>query len=169
MKLEEFTFDSQRVEIASAVAAGLGLSGLACLISVVDHDSVFDFRRCIGFMVFAVGSYLTVALLLCRWWKGQLKHAIPIWILIALLGTMFLVGVISIDRGIVFWRSSQRTVLGEFINGQWEDIKFLFVLGCGITLPITATVHYAPNIIRAFVRWRKGPEPPRSILGGEGM
>lgn len=61
--------------VASALAAGLGISGLACLISVVDSDS-FLISVAVAFMVLSVGSYSRVAVLLCRWWKGQFKQVL---------------------------------------------------------------------------------------------
>lgn len=169
MKLQTITSNNKGVEIASAIAAGLGISVLVCLISIVDQDSSFDFRRCFSFTLLSVASYSAVALLLHRYWTGLLKRMVPIWILIAFFGTALLVSIIGIDTGIFFWKSSQRVEqnLAEFMLVQLEDVRVLFILVCCFTLPITATVYYAGSIVRAARRWHNRSDAPPSILGNQ--
>lgn len=169
MNFEAFTSNSKRVEVASALAASLGISGLVCLISAVDQDSPFDLRRCVSFVLLSVASYSAVALLLHRFWTGLLKRLIPIWILIAFFGSALLVSIVGIDTGIFFWKSPQRMerTLIEFVSVQMESLQILFILVLCITLPITATVYYAGSIVRVVRRWHNGAEKPPTILGNQ--
>lgn len=80
MRLKAFTNDPTLVPITCALAAGLLVSGLDCLLTAVDQEHSFGLRHCVRSLLTSVAAYTTVAFFL-RWcWTGLLMRIVPIWI-----------------------------------------------------------------------------------------
>lgn len=151
-------------ELKCAIAAGLSVSGLHCLLLAVDSEP-FELLRCVKSVIISVASYSGIALLLLCCWKGGVRRVIPVWLPIAILGTAVLASTVGISVGIDRWHSPQRMerTLAEFIAVQLNDLQSLFIVLCIITLPVTAIVYYAKVIAKVFLN--QGPEQLPSILG----
>ena len=156
--------NNTNVEHNCALAAGLCVGGLNCLVSGLEPDHSFELWHCVRSVLLSVASYTAVALFI-RWrWRGLLKRIVPVWVAIAILGTALLISLVGVYVGINSWRSPQRVErsLGEFIAVQVNDFLSLFIVVCVLTLPVTAMVYYARNMITCV--WPKKVEPPPSIL-----
>jgi hypothetical protein len=136
--LEWFSGNTARVDISSGAAAGAGLcvTGLVFLkISMLDRVDPLDFN---GMMIALLGALLLVvsAGAFRFYTKALASNATP-----TTLGT-----------------------IGDFIRDKAKDGLGVFVILSLLTLPITAVVHHAWNIVRGVRRWYYyGAEPP-SIL-----
>lgn len=171
--IESFSRNRTRVDMMSAAAAGVGLSATGIIllrVSTLGRLNPADFKDVVSLVLITVIPYLVATLLLHWLWIKPLRRMIPSWVLIALLGSSFIVlsvGVLSFYTK-TGWSDSTTMyeTLRAFVADKAKDGLGVFIGLSLFTLPITATVHYAGSIVRAVRRWRNGAEPP-SILGNQ--
>ena len=163
--LEWFSSNTVRVDMTSAAAAGAGLcmTGLVLLkASMLDRVDPLDLGGLAYLVLLTMMPYLAAGLIIHSLWNKSLRHAIASWIMIALLGSMFVV----VSAGV--WRFYTNGLafetVADFILDKAKDGLGVFVVLSLFTLPITAAVYYAESIVRRVRRWYYyGAEPP-SIL-----
>ena len=161
---------TNRLDLASAVAAGAGLSVLGVVLlnaSFLRRLNPLDFIDVARLVLIATMPYLIAALIIHWVWIKPLRRVLPTWLMIACLGSLLMVvsaGALSFYMKAVASSAPTLQTLPDFIGDKVKDGLGVFVALSLLTLPITATVYYAGSIVRAFRRWKSGPEPP-SILG----
>ena len=178
--LRSFSRNSTRVDMVSAAAAGGGLSATClillkaatCLIllkaSTLGRVNPLDFSDVASLILIAMMPYLVAGLVIHWLWIKPLRRLIPSWVMIALLGSLFIVlsaGVLSFYTKAVAWSdpATMYETLEAFITDKAKDGLGVFVALSLFTLPITAAVYYTGSIVRVMRRWHTGAEPP-SIL-----
>lgn len=173
--LRSFSRNSTRVDMVSAAAAGVGLSA-TCLIllkaSTLGRVNPLDFNDVASLVLITVMPYLVAGLVIHWLWIKRLRRMLPSWIMIALLGSLFIVlsaGALSFYTKAVAWSdpTTMYEALDAFIADKAKDGLGVFVALSLFTLPITAAVYYAGGIVRTVRRWHNGAEPPPSILGNQ--
>lgn len=163
--LEWFSSNKARVDMTSAAAAGAGLcmTGLVLLkVSMLDRVDPLDLNGLAYLVLITMIPYLAAGLIVHLLWNKSLRHAIPSWIMIALLGSLFVV----VSAGV--WRFYTNGLafetVADFIRDKVKDGLGVFVILSLFTLPITAAVYYSQRIVKRVTRWYYyGAEPP-SIL-----
>lgn len=162
---------SARVDLLSALAAGFGLSvvGLVLLnISAfrrLNPMDVFDVAR---FVLRVTIPYLIAGLIIHWTWTKPLRRVLPIWLMIACLGSWLLVvstGAWSFYTDAVASNApaTMLRTLPDYLRDKMKDALGGLVVLSVITLPMTATVHYADSIVTAVRRWHNGPKPPNIL------
>jgi len=163
--LEWFSSNTARVDITSAVAAGAGLclTGLVLLkTSMLDRVDPLELTGLVLLVLITMMPYLAAGLIVHLLWNNSLRHAIPSWIMIALLGAMFVV--VSAGSWRFYTDGLEFETVADFIRVRIKEGLSVFVILSLFTLPITAAVYYAERIVTDFRRWYSyGAEPP-SIL-----
>jgi hypothetical protein len=163
--LEWFSSNKARVDMTSAAAAGAGLcmTGLVLLkASMLDRVDPLEVSALAYLALLTMIPYLAAGLIIHWLWNKSLRHAIPSWIMIALLGSMFVV--VSAGAWSFYTKGLAFETVADFIGDKIKDGLGVFVILCLFALPITAAVYYAGRIVRGFRRWYYyGAEPP-SIL-----
>lgn len=158
-----------RVDLASALAAGYGLSvmGLVLLnITFLRRLNPLDLSDVAQLVLRVTIPYLVAALVIHYLWIKPLRRVLPSWLMIACLGSLLVVistGVWSFYTKAVASNAPLLQTLPDFIGDKAKDGLAVFVALSLLTLPITASVYYMGSIVRAFRRWQNGPQPP-SIL-----
>lgn len=169
-RVEEFAQDGMRVDLVSALAASLCVSGLVWVISVSSGDEL-PLVLNIKTTLVTVASYLVAALLLQKFWTGLLRRFIPNWIMVAALGALLFLIAEVIPIKISFWSNSETRMMSlnmsQFIEEELKGARLFYIFLCGITLPVTATVYYAGSIVKAIRCWHNNTEKPPSILGNQ--
>lgn len=170
--IESSSRNSARIDMASAATAGGGLSA-TCLVllkaSTLDRVNPLDLSDVASLVLITVIPYLVAALVIHWLWTKPLRRMIPSWVIIALLGSLFIVlsaGALSFYTKAVAWSdpATMYDTLEAFIADKAKDGLVVFIALSIFTLPITAAVYYAGSIVRVVRRWHTGAEPP-SILG----
>jgi hypothetical protein len=175
-RLDEWTewlqSNSARVDLASGVAAGAGLSMMALVllnVSVLRRVNPMDFIDVVRVVLMATISYLIAALIIHLLWIKPLRRVIPSWLMIACLGSLLIV--VSAGAWSFYTKAaassapaSMLPTLPGFIGNRVKDGLAVVVVLSLLTLPTTATVYYAESVVRMLRRWQTGPELP-SILG----
>lgn len=159
--IEKFSENRRKVDLWSAVAAGLCIGMLRYLFHGLDHSESLSFYA--GELIQAVGSYFTVAYLFNRVGK-VLPKVIPSWMVIASLGSALYIVVDLALPVIRRWAYVEQS-FAEYFSYELYVAGFLIVSLTLITMPITALIYYAGSIVRGLIAWHNGPETP-SILGG---
>ena len=163
--LEWFASNTARVDIAGAIAAGAGLcvTGLVFLkASMLDRVDPLDLNGFSYLVLLTTMPYLAAGLLVQLLWTTRLRRKIPSWIMIALIGSMFVV--VSAGAWSFYTHGLAFEALADFIRDKVKDGLGVFVILSLFTLPITAAVYYSQRIVKGVTRWYfYGAEPP-SIL-----
>lgn len=163
--LEWFASNTARVDIASAVAAGAGLcmTGVVLLkISMLDRVDPLDLRGLALLVFLTTIPYLAAGLIVHALWKKRLRCAISSWIMIALLGAMFVV--VSAGAWSFYTHGLAFEALADFIRDKIKDGLGVFVILSLLTLPITAAMYYSERIVKGVKRWYLyGAEPPSIV------
>ncbi|HKY42393.1 MAG TPA: hypothetical protein VJM50_04825 [Pyrinomonadaceae bacterium] len=162
--LEWFSGNRARVDMTMAAAAGAGLclTGLVLLkVSMLDRVDPVELRGLVLLVLITMIPYLAAGLIVHLLWNKSLRHAIPSWTMIALVGAMFVV--VSAGAWRFYTGGLAFETIGFFIRDRIKDGVGVFVVLSLFTSPITAAVYYAESIFRAVRRWHEGVEPP-SIL-----
>jgi hypothetical protein len=170
--IESVPRNSAYVDMASAAAAGGGLSATGLLVlkaSTLGRINPMDFSDLASLMLITTIPYLVAALVIHWFWTKPLRHWIPSWVMIALLGSLFIVlsaGALSFYTKAGAWSESAMiyTTLEAFIADKAKDGLGVFVALSIFTLPIAGAVYYAGSIVRAVRRWHNDSEKPPSIL-----
>ena len=163
--LEWFSSNNARVDMASAAAGGAGLclTGLVLVkVSILDRVDPVDLRGLAYLVLLTTIPYLAAGLIVHLFWTRSLRRSIPSWIMIALLGAMFVV--VFAGSWSFYTKGLPFETLADFIRDRMKDGLGVFVILSLFTLPITAGVYYAERMVRGIKRWYLyGAEPP-SIL-----
>ncbi len=149
--IEAFSSNKLRVDMMEALVSGLLIGFLLC---TTDSDGSRHLIYCIEDILIALSSYTAVALLLYRFWHGNLRRMVPSWMLIATGGTLLCL-VITFTPAIVNgWDGAPyvKPTLSEYTYERAKEIRSFFVLFTLLTLPITAVIHYADSVIRGMRR-----------------
>ena len=153
------------MDITSAVAAGAGLclTGLVLLkASMLDRVDPVGLSGFVRLVLITMIPYLVAGLIVRLLGTKPLRQAIPSWIMIALLGSMFVV--VSAGAWRFYTDGLQLETLADFIRDKVNDGLGVFVILSLLTLPITAAVYYSKRIVRGVKRWYfYGAEPPSSL------
>ena len=101
-------------------------------------------------------SYLASAFSIWLFRKHYLARKIPNWILVSIIGSLFL----AVAYGV------SQVVFGKLIlSRSLEAAFYIFLIFSVYTLPFTALAHYSGALITSIKRWNHGSEPKPSILG----
>ena len=165
-QVDAFSQKETYVDLIGAFAAGLAVGASVFLVDGADGDR--DWQRCANATLVAVLSYLSVILLLQRFWSGTLKRLLPHWLMVSVLGSFLfitIVAITSMNMTFELWNYYQtRMPLSEFIAQELEMLRSVFLVFVFLTLPITAVIHYAGAIVRFVARWHNGSEQVLSII-----
>ena len=171
---ESCSRNSACVDMASAAAAGGGLSATGLVLlkaSTLGRVNPMDFSDVASLMLITTIPYLVAALVTHWLWTKPLRRLIPSWVMIALLGSLFIVlsaGALSFyTKGAWSEPAMMVGTLEAFIADKAKDGLVVFVALSIFTLPIAAAVYYAGSIVRAVRRWHNDAEKPPSILGNQ--
>ena len=142
-------------ELAAAFAAGI-VAALQTLLSKHLYHGHIPMPFYLNNILFALLSYLAVALLLHRFWTGP-KRVVPNWILIGFLGSVLFV-LIRLAPGVIGgWYDplrSESSLLSYLLNEIDAATSVVIVLSA-ITLPVTALAYYlSRRVMRTRVRTR---------------
>lgn len=157
--VEKFSANCWRVDLTSAVAAGLCAGAVTSLINALYHP--VNLRAYARVTILAIAAYLIIASLWQAIWGDLLKRMLPSWIVIAFYGSVLFVTVRLLPGVIKGWTDPHRVdqSLIEFISTEMAAARSVIAGLAFITLPITALFHYSGHIARAVRAWHNGPQP----------
>src|SRR5687768_9331647 len=156
---------SQRDHDFAALAAGVCAGAETALVRALHHELTLAAYARWTFL--AIAAYFTVASVSQRLWPDRFKRVVPVWLLTAFFGSILFAAGNLIPGTIEGWYDPNRLErsLGEYLLTELGAAKSVVLLLNLITIPVTATSHYAGEIIRGLKDWHDGPAPP-SISGG---
>ena len=165
-QIDAFSQKKTYVDLIGALAAGLAIAALTFLVDGADGDR--DWKRCANNALVAVLSYLTVILLLQRFWSGVLKRLLPHWLMASVLGSLLFITIeaaTSMNTTLELWKYYQtRMSLSEFIMQELDMLRSVFIVSVLFTLPVTGVIHYAGGIVRLIDRWHNSSGQIVSII-----
>jgi hypothetical protein len=158
--IERFSENRIRVDLWSAIAAGLCAGICTSLEDALDHPvnpSLYAKS-----LILSTAAYLMVAWLLRLSLFQSVRRVVPSWLIIALVGSTLFVVMDLAPAVIVGWTRPQRIEqsLAMYISHELYAAGVVIVFFAIITIPITALVYYAAGIVRAAKTWHDGPEAP---------
>lgn len=168
--------NSARVDLASGVAAGVGLSVMGVVLfnaSFLRRINPMDFSDVALLVMRATIPYLIAALMIHWLWIKPLPRVLPSWLMIACLGSLLIVvsaGALSFYEKAAASSvppTSMLQTIPDFIRDKAKDGLGVFVVLSLLTLPFTATVYYAEHVVTVLRRWQSGPEPPSILHNNE--
>lgn len=162
--IERFSENRIRVDLWSAIAAGLCAGICTSLEDALDHSvnpSLYAKA-----LILSTAAYLTVAWLLHLSLFQSVRRVVPSWLIIAFLGSALFVVMDLAPAVIKGWTRPHRIEqsLVKYLSNELYAAGVVIVFFTLITMPITALVYYAADIVRAARTWHDGPETP-SIFG----
>ena len=152
------TADTSRFDLAGAIAAGVCAGAESAVIRALYHEvTLVAYAR---WTFLAIAAYFTVASAAQRFWPNELRRIVPVWLLTAFFGSVFYVAGKLLPAVIKGWyHPFTESSLGEYISRELSAASSVVLLLLFITIPVTATFHYAAHIIRGIKAWREGPIP----------
>jgi len=165
-RIEVFTASRTRTNLAGALIAGLCVAALFCLVSMASDP--FNQYLCLRITLQAIISYIGIALLLHKLWTYALNRLLPVWVLTAVFGSLVFVTITLASTVARDWHDpyAMQFTMREYLRYKLDAAQFVYIFLSLLTLPITATVHYAGAIVKAVKRWHGDPDDSLSILGG---
>ncbi|MBA2504079.1 MAG: hypothetical protein H0V27_14480 [Pyrinomonadaceae bacterium] len=165
-RVDAFSKNSLRVDIASGLAAALSLSAIFSLLHLlINSPTEYNVRRQVGFLLshvlLCVACYLAPVAMLHL---TQMRRFVPSCVVIVIFGSILLIcSAVGYDAASRLLRSE--LPFGEALAERlWDGLGALVVLSV-LTLPVTCVVHYAGAIVRTIDRWHNGEEKLPSIVG----
>lgn len=162
-----------RVDVASGLAAAITLSLLAALLnlastSATEYDTQKDIQVFISIFLFLVllctACYLTPVVMLYLTRLERLKRFVPSYILIAVFGSLLLIGSVAGHDVVTEILFRSELPFGEALKERlWDGLGALVGLSL-LTLPVTCTVYYAGAIVRAVDRSHNGVDKPPRVV-----
>jgi hypothetical protein len=148
-----------------ALAAGLCVRAFEFVIYILG-DFQSNLLREVKFTLIAVASYLAVALLLSRFWKGKFRRLLPVWLLVAFWGSLLYESIVLVPSLIYFWNTPNQleTNLFKFILTELGFARTTFILNFFIALFVMAIIRYADTSIQAVKNWHYQTQDSLSIL-----
>jgi hypothetical protein len=162
-RIQAFSGESKRVDLACATVAGIALPAAVfglLRISVLGRINPPGFTKIATAILLSLSCYLVASLLII--WLKSLRRIVPSWVFIAVMGSAILVVV----GGLWMRPAILRLSLAEIASDKLPDALGTIVGLSTFTLPLTAVVYYAGSIVRAIGRWHNGDGRRVSILGG---
>ncbi len=159
-----------QVDLACALAAGLTAGLLTSLINVLGEHRA-SLGRHVSFALTAITVYMAVALALHKVWTGTLRRIVPTWALIAVVGSVLYV-VIDLTPGVIKgWYDPYRmeASLIKYLSTELSAARSVMVVLTVITLPVTATLYYAGEIISAVKDWHEGSGARTSVISEQSL
>ena len=152
-RIQSFSSDPKRVDLAGAVVAGIALPtavfGLL-RISVLGRINPPSFSKITTATLLSLSCYLLASLLII--WLKNLRRVLPSWVFVAVVGSAILV----VAGGVWMRPAVLRLSLAEIVSDKLPDALGT-IIGLSIfTLPFTAVVYYIGSILRALGRWHNG-------------
>ena len=150
--------EKSRVDLAGAIAAGIGAGAVTSVIDAVYQElNPMAYANCI---ILAIATYLTVASLAQRFWPNSLERIAPVWVLTGFFGSVLFVVASLMPSIITGWHDSFRLdrSLTEYISTEFGAASSAIIVLSFVTLPITATFHYR-GFVQAIKGWHMGAEP----------
>ncbi len=165
--IEDFSSSSKSVHLVSALVASVYLSHFEYnFANLGEPQPPFLYYKQ---MLTAVASFLSVALLVERFWRGQLSRMLPNWILIAVFGSLLYEVIAFTPAMINSWNAQlaqpAEPSLIDFVRKGIDMHRSALIINWLITLPITAAIFYSGIIARVLRHWHNEPEKPLRILG----
>lgn len=161
--IERFSENRLQVNLFSAAAAGLCAGMFSSLFHALDYPvNPSLYAR---YLIVAGFAYLTVAFLLPLVGKSLLR-VVPSWFMIAFVGSaLFIVLDLApaVIRGWAYFKIEQSFV--KYFSNELYAAGVVIVFFILITMPITALIYYAADIVKAARAWHNGPEK-LNIFGG---
>lgn len=144
--------DNLLAESTAALAAGLSAAALTLAFKLLYQPvPIGTYFR---FILLGLVSYLLVALLLHKFWKGLLGRVIPKWLLIAILGSVVFV-VLRLTPGVIGgWYDPLRLEhsFEEYITTEINAAASVVLFLCAIAIPTAGLVYYSFSIVRLLKR-----------------
>lgn len=162
---EEGAIRRLAVDLVCGLAAGLCAGSFNFLIHILKPHK-FEVLVLLRFMLTAVVAYLTVALILNKFWKEVLRRMLPTWIPIAFFGSLFFVILRLLPAAVEGWTGPTVTEpsLVKYLATELGAARSVVILLSLITFPITALIYHSGFILIVMKRWHSGTGPPLSIL-----
>ncbi len=167
-RIDAFSRNSLRVDVASGLAAALSLTTLVALLdSASNSPTEYDRQRNISLLLSCVllctACYLTPVVILYLTRLRLLKRFIPSCVMIAVFGSLLLICSIAghdVAKSLLRSDLPLSKALGERL---WDGLGALAGLSI-LMLPVTCVVHYAGAIARAIDRWHNGASNIPSVV-----
>jgi hypothetical protein len=164
-QLKSFVRRKLDVALTCAFAASLCVSLLFYLVSTA--SSPFSPSRFLKYTLITFSCYTCVALLLHKFWIGTLNRILPLWIPIAVWGSLLnevigSIGWLPQALNDPYFRGAS-PFLGDAFWNEIEMMRSVFLVHSLITLPVTGLIYYSGAMVRAVRNWHNRPAYVRSI------
>lgn len=143
---------------ANLVGASLSGSFIAYEVLWRKSDGPYHYDELLKYVLFAVGSYASAALLVHASRRSKFMRKVPSWILVAVLGSMILVGCFVVSHTVFMlshpdpWDheggvSFPQKILAE-LQRAVPFVSMFTVIYSLLALPIMAAVYYSASLIQ---------------------
>lgn len=142
------------VDLLGAIASASCMAAITHMLH--SNDGAYFQRLWVRDFFIALACYSAVALLLHRYWRGNLRRMVPSWSIIAVMGTLLFVNVSSLPAMVIAWKNHGGGTAFAFVRFAvaWVLSQTTLVAVFSIVaLLVTSAIYYA----NSAVRWMHQP------------
>lgn len=142
--IEKFYSKSLNVDLAEALAAGLMAGMVLTFLRLIADMKLSVYQALITVALPTLCLYIVAALLLDRFWRGDLRRFMPCWFLLPVLGSALAVTLYSIPGIIAGWSDpfTDKSNVAAYVISRAKLTLAPFILINLLTWPITFVIHH---------------------------
>jgi len=148
--IERFYDNSLNVDLLEAIVSGLVTGAALTFLKLIADMKISVYYALASVGLPTVCLYLAAALLLNRFWQGDLRRLVPSWFLIPVLGAAFSLMLYSIPAILSGWSDpfTDKSSTLVYVMNRLKLARMPFLLINVSTWPITLAIHLFGPIIK---------------------